>query len=293
MHILQNKGFRVEISTHGAELTSLKSLKDGTEYVWQGDPEIWGRHAPVIFPIVGRLKGKKYTAEGKEYEITQHGFGRDLEWEAHPVSDTCIEFTLTQNDITKKMYPWDFTCTLRYTLEGASLKKEHITKNDSNSTMYYEIGGHDGYTICWNKGESINDYYVEFEGITELHPIVVDENILLSRNHGNVPLENGRLQIKHGLFVPDALMLDDLPVRKASIGCFKNSKRVTMDFADFPYFAVWSKNLPEDVPFVCLEPWSTLPDGDYLGQEIEGKVGVRVLKPGESETLTVITTITD
>ncbi len=293
MRILENEAFHLEFNEAGAEMSSWKSKKDGTEYVWQGDPEIWPRRAPVIFPIVGRLKGKKYTVGGKEYEITQHGFGRDLDWEAKNISDSCLEFTLTQNDTTKKMYPWDFTCIIRYTLDGSSLKKEHITRNDSDTVMYYEIGGHDGYTLCWKDGEKITDYFVEFEGIEALHPIVVDENILLSRSHGHIPLENGRLKIKRGIFVPDALMLDDLPVRRASIGCTKNSKRVTMDFSDFPYFAVWSKNLPIDVPYVCLEPWSTLPDGDYLGNELEKKVGVRALNPGESETLTVVTTILD
>ena len=88
----------------------------------------------------------------------------DLEWEPKQVSGTCAEFTLTQSEYTKRMYPWDFTCTLRFTLDGGSLLKEHITRNDSSSTMYYEIGGHDAYTLCWQKDEKITDYFVEFEG---------------------------------------------------------------------------------------------------------------------------------
>ncbi len=293
MYVLENEGFRVEFSGHGAEMVSFKSKKDGTEYVWQGDKEIWGRHAPVLFPVIGRLKDKKYTANSKEYTIMQHGFGRDLEWEAHKVNDTVLEFSLTQNDQTKKMYPWDFTLTIRYTLNGNSLTKEHITRNDSGTTMYYEIGGHDGFTLCWNDGENITDYAVQFYDTEELHPIVVDENIMLTKDHSTVPLENGLLKIKRGIFNPDAMMLDDLKIRRASIVCSKNNKKVTMDFSDFPYFAVWNKNLPMDVPYVCLEPWSTLPDAIYLGHEIEEKVGIRVLNPNESENLKVVITITD
>ncbi len=277
----------------GAETVSFRSKKDGTEYIWQADPDVWGRHAPVLFPIIGRLKDKKYTVGGKEYEIMQHGFGRDLEWMARPVSDTVIEFSLTQNEYTKNLYPWDFTCTTRYTLDGNSLTREHITKNNSGTVMYYEIGGHDGFTICWNEGESITDYAVEFEETEELHPIIVDENVFLTKDHSTVHIENGLLKIRRGMFDPDALMLDDLKVRRASIVCSKNSKRVTMDFSDFPYFAVWSKNLPQDVPYVCLEPWSTLPDAIYLGHEIEEKVGIRMLQPEESESFKVVTTITD
>ena len=82
-------------------------------------------------------------------------------------------------------------------------------------------------------------------------------------------------------------------MRRATIGCVKNDRRVTMDFADFPYFAVWSAYKDFDVPYVCLEPWSTLPDGGYLDHAIENKVGVRVLGPGQEETLSFSTTITE
>ena len=82
MQVLENERFRVEINEFGAELTRFTSKKDGTEYVWKGDPAAWKRHAPILFPIVGRLKDKTYTVDGRPYEITQHGFGRDLEWQA-------------------------------------------------------------------------------------------------------------------------------------------------------------------------------------------------------------------
>ena len=74
---------------------------------------------------MGRLKDKTYTVDGRPYEITQHGFGRDLAWQAQKISGTCAEFTLTPSEYTKKMYPWDFICTVRYTLDGNALKKEH------------------------------------------------------------------------------------------------------------------------------------------------------------------------
>ena len=291
MQVLENERFRVEISEMGAELTSFKSKTTGTEYVWQADPVAWKRHAPILFPIVGRLKDKTYTADGKAYEITQHGFGRDLEWQANRESDTCVSFTLMPNDYTKKMYPWDFKCTVRYTLDGASLKKEHITENCSDSTMYYEVGGHDAYNLCWQDGEQITDYYVAFEGVDALSRIVTDESVMLTRERVSVPLVEGRLPITRGLFADDAVMTEGLPVRRATIGCTKNSRTVTMDFADFDYFAVWSANKDFDVPYVCLEPWSTLPDGSYLDHAIENKEGVRVLQPGQSETLSFTTTI--
>ena len=293
MQRLENEKFCIAINELGAELNSFKSKKDGTEYIWQGDKNIWKSHAPILFPLIGRLKEMTYTVSGKAYEITRHGFGRDLPWQAKRVSDTCVEFTLTQDESTKKMFPWDFVCMVRYTLEDATLKKEHIVSNRSDTTMYYELGGHDGYTLCWNEGDKITDYSVQFEDTQVLHPILSDENVMLTQNHGEIALEDGRLPITRECFRNDAIIMDDLATRRASIVCSKNAKRIKMDFSDFAYFAVWSAYKDFDVPFVCLEPWSTLPDGSYLDQAIENKVGIRVLQPGQSETLTYQTTITD
>lgn len=291
MQVLENAQFRVEINEMGAELSSFRSKATGTEYVWQGDPSVWKRHAPILFPIVGRLKDKTYTVGGKAYEITQHGFGRDLEWQVSRESDTCVSFTLTPNDYARGMYPWDFRCTVRYILDGCSLKKEHITENHSDTAMYYEVGGHDGYTLCWQDGEQVTDYYVAFEGTDRLCRIVTDEAVMLTEVRADVPLESGRLPLSRALFANDAVMTEGLPVRRATIGCTKNCRRVTMDFADFDYFAVWSPYKDFDVSFVCLEPWSTLPDGSCLDHAIENKEGVRVLQPGQSETLSFTTTI--
>ena len=226
MQVLENERFRVEINEFGAELTRFTSKKDGTEYIWKGDPAAWKRHAPILFPIVGRLKDKTYTVDGRPYVITQHGFGRDLAWQAQKISGTCAEFTLTPNEYTKKMYPWDFICTVRYTLDGNALKKEHIVKNTSDSVMYYEIGGHDAYTLCWEDGEKITDYYVKFEGTDALSRIATDENVMLTADRVSVPLIDGRLPISRELFANDAVMTEGLPFRTATIASTKNRRHL-------------------------------------------------------------------
>ena len=291
MQVLENNQFRVEIKEFGAELTSFRSKADGAEYVWQGDPIAWKRHAPILFPIVGRLKDKRYTVGGKPYEITQHGFGRDLAWQAARIDDCCVEFVLTQSEYTKKMYPWDFVMTVRYTLDGSTLKKEHSMTNTDLTDLYYEVGAHDAYNLCLGEGEHITDYAVQFEGTTVLHPILSDENVLLTKEHGNLPLQESCLAIDRETFKNDAIILDDLPVRRASLVNCKNDRRLTMEFTDFPYFALWSPHKDFDVPFVCFEPWSTLPDGGYLDHALENKVGVRRLSSGQHETLTFSVTI--
>ena len=157
--------------------------------------------------------------------------------------------------------------------------------------MYYEVGGHDAYTLCWEDGEKITDYYVEFEGTDTLSRIATDENVMLTTDRVSVPLTDGRLPISRELFANDAVMTEGLPFRTATIASTKNRRRVTMDFTDFDYFAVWSPYKDFEVPFVCLEPWSTLPDGNHLDHAIEHKQGIRKLHPNESETLTFTTII--
>ncbi len=69
-YTIENEKFSVTIDSKGAELCSMRSKQTGTEYVWQAEPSIWARHAPVLFPIIGRLKDKTYSVGGKNYQIT-------------------------------------------------------------------------------------------------------------------------------------------------------------------------------------------------------------------------------
>ena len=56
-YILRNDDLVVYINNQGAELMSVKSVKNKTEYIWNGDPDYWNRRSPLLFPIVGELNG--------------------------------------------------------------------------------------------------------------------------------------------------------------------------------------------------------------------------------------------
>lgn len=291
MQYLENEYLRVTINEFGAELTSIIRKTDASECVWTADPAYWNRHAPLLFPIVGRLKDQQYTLGGHLYSISKHGFARDLTFSVASASATCLELTLRATDETRKMYPYDFKLTIRYTLNGHTLKKEHVVYNNNDAILYYEIGGHDAYLLPFEQ-TALSDYYLEFESCDALRVIKCDETVTLSQEHRSVPLDKGRLFLAQETFIYDALMMDQLPVHRCTLGCTKHPHKITMDFSDFAYFAVWSpykKGI--DVPFVCLEPWSALPDGNYLGKELEQKVGIRVLQPGQEETLAFSVTI--
>lgn len=290
-YTIKNEQFTVVLDSKGAELHSMKSVKSGIEYVWQADPSIWARHAPILFPIIGRLKDKTYTVDGKAYTITQHGFGRDLEFSCTEQTAHSISFTLMPDAYTKQMYPFDFMLTVRYTLDGSTLKKEHIITNNSDTDMYYEVGGHDAYNVALEPDETMADYYIDFGEGNAIHPLINDEALMITKEKRDIALKDGKLYLTSELFVLDALILDDIRTRSVCIKSDKSAHCIRMDFKDFPYLGIWSKYTGTDTNYVCIEPWSTLPDAAYLDHALENKVGVRCLKPGKSETLTFSTTI--
>ena len=55
-YTIENEELILVISSHGAEVRSLKDKKTGREYMWCGDAAHWGRVSPVLFPIVGAVK---------------------------------------------------------------------------------------------------------------------------------------------------------------------------------------------------------------------------------------------
>ena len=65
---------------------------------------------------------------------------------------------------------------------------------------------------------------------------------------------------------------------------------MTLDFPGFPYLGLWTQGREEDTNYVCIEPWSTLPDAVFVGRGLEDKRGIRTLQPGQSEVLQYTTT---
>ncbi|MBQ7629466.1 MAG: aldose 1-epimerase family protein, partial [Selenomonadaceae bacterium] len=72
IYTLKNSALTITVSDYGAELKSLTGA-DGTEYLHDGNPKWWKYTSPVLFPIVGKVNGGKYRAEGQTYELPQHG----------------------------------------------------------------------------------------------------------------------------------------------------------------------------------------------------------------------------
>lgn len=290
-YTIHNALLTAEIDTRGAELCSLKHNLTGMEYMWEADPEVWAWHAPLLFPIIGRLKDGEYMVDGTTYKIEKHGFARQSEFECIEQNENSVAMSLILSEQAKQSYPFPVALTIRYTLKGNQITKEHIITNQGNQSVYYEIGGHDGFRLALEAGETMQDYYIDFGEREALYPFVNDENLILTKEKRMVPLKDGKLYLDPEVFALDSLIMDDISPRHLTIRSDKSEHSVRVDFEDFPYVAVWTIYTGKPTNYVCIEPWTTLPDCTYVDKALKNKVGIRCLNAGETEIFTICTTI--
>ena len=103
---ISNSTLKATINNKGAELQSLQNINSEREYIWEGNPDYWGKHAPILFPIVGTLKNNSYTYNGKKYELPRHGFARDKDFKLIFVTSDKVVFSLQFDANTKLIYPF-------------------------------------------------------------------------------------------------------------------------------------------------------------------------------------------
>lgn len=279
---LENNKIKATFKIKGAELQSLESKITGLNYLWKGDPEFWGKHSPILFPIVGALKSNQYAYEGNRYELSRHGFARDMEFKAKQISETEALFSLRDTEKTLSIYPFKFSLGIRYTLQQHSLICSYEVSNpesDTTSTnLLFSIGGHPAFAVPLIESEKYDNYYLEFNNDDTLcyHKI---QNDLIAHETANIELEDKKLSLKHELFYNDALVFKSLKSNKISIRSKGNSHGLNFRFDNFPFFGIWAA---KDADFVCLEPWCGIADGVDHDQELSNKEGIISLPAGQS-----------
>lgn len=270
---ISNGTLTAQINPKGAELVSLKH-KD-REFIWEGNPEYWGKHSPVLFPIVGTLKNNSYVYEGKSYALTRHGFARDNEFTVKEKSESKVVFSLVYNTDTLTVYPFKFELELHYTLSGTSLNIEYIIKNNDEKTMPFSIGAHPAFALPKN----FESYSLKFEQDEELISTQL-ENDLLSRKTVSIDVKGGLLPLSYALFDNDALIFKELQSKSVTI-LEKDSPIVKVSFPHFPHLGIWTK---KGAPFICIEPWQGYSDSADSNGILAEKEGMLNLKPGHTYT---------
>jgi galactose mutarotase-like enzyme len=265
---IENEYLTCEINDFGAELHSLKSKKNGKEYIWPGREEIWYGQAPILFPVIGQLNGNRYFYDGREYSMPKHGLARKLVFDVVECAGARAVFSLKSNTDTLEKYPFEFELLAVFELEGNSLKNTLSVINRDGKTMYFSIGAHPAFNC------ELGDV-IEFEQPETVCTERIDStNLLIDKKFPL--LDNEReIVITKEIFEPDALIISGLKSKKLRL---KGENEIEFTFGDAPVLGIWAK---PGAPYVCIEPWHGINDSHEVKDDISKKREIRSLAPGE------------
>ena len=286
VYVLEYQGMKAICTTTGAELVSL--TKDGgREVIWQGDETYWNGRNPNLFPIVCSLKNSKTVINGVEYTIPKHGFVRRKEFELVEKTDKSITFLYRDNEETKQHYPFSFRFYVTHTLTEDGFITEYRVENTDKQTMLFGLGGHTAYNCPMKEGDSFTDYEIRFSE-TETHPVYqcVAEDLggLLYERGIRKEYENvSVIPLKYDIFDLDALMFSKLNSKKIQLIHQSGDYGVEVEVDGFSCLGIWTP-IKKEAPFLCIEPWTIIPDKEDTTGVFSEKPNITALEAGKSKT---------
>jgi galactose mutarotase-like enzyme len=280
MHTLENEILTVKVKEHGAELCSI--VKGDTEYLWQADPAFWGRHSPVLFPIVGSVWNGRCHVADKEFALGQHGFARDMDFEKVNGSDSEVRYRLVSSDETAVRYPWQFVLEIAYRLHGNKIDVIWEVSNPSDEEMYFQIGAHPAFNYPDYDPVKDERGYLSFDVKDNLQCIRIQEKGCVNADV-TYPLEipqDGLLPLAKDTFdTIDTIMLQDRQIGRVTLHRNDCSPWLSLSF-DAPVVGIWSPP-GKNAPFICLEPWYGRCDRAGYEGDFTDKDWMNRLAPGE------------
>ncbi len=280
LYTIQNPQMRVTIDSLGAQLMSITAA-DGTEYLWGGDEAYWRNRAPNLFPYVGRLTEGRCTYGGKSYEMTRHGFANRTQFSALESGADHITLHMEDSGETRAVYPFAFAFDLVYALSGSTLSVTYRVTNRDGKEMYFGLGAHPGFRVPLEPGKAFTDYRLTFAQPCQPWQVLMSDDYLINGQEAPYPLEGGRsMPLRHDLFDHDAIILKNMD-RTVTLSAGEGSRGVTVSYPRMRYLGVWHK--PEsDAPYVCLEPWLSLPSRHGVVEDLSQQNDLMALCPGET-----------
>lgn len=282
IYTIENHRLKVQIADRGAELWSIQT-KDGTEYLWQGDEKFWGDRALNLFPYIARMTEGKYTLDGQTYHMPIHGFVNSSVLAVKEQTEDRIVFLLTESRETLEQYPFAFTYEVIYELAGNRLNITFGVENKNDRTMYFGIGGHPGFNVPMEEELSFEDYYLQFDETKNPTRVGISPTCFVDGNDQEYELEEGgRISLKHSLFDQDAIVLTDM-ARNVTIKSDKGSRAVHVSYPQMDNLGIWHMPFTE-APYVCIEPWSSLPSRQDIVEDLAAQPGLIHLEAGKAYT---------
>ncbi len=278
-HTLSNGTLSATVKADGAELCSLCNAA-GEEMLWQGAP-IWPRHAPVLFPIVGRLKNDTLRHAGKTYRLTQHGFARDRRFAWLNRSASGCRLVLHEDAETRALYPFAFRLEVAFSLDDDTLEQNFTISNPNRTVLPASLGAHPAFIWPLADGVAKSAHVLEFAQ-PETGPVErLDQGLL--RGEPEASTMGSTLHLEPALFAEDALILTD-PVSHSVRYSAPDTAAIELSWEGFTQLGIWSR---EGGNFLCIEPWhGTASPVDFDG-EFTDKPGLMLIPPGERRSLSL------
>lgn len=281
-YYIENNYIKACVDSYGAQLIELIT-NDGINRLHSPNKDTWDSVSPILFPQVSRMKNFTYSVNGVNYNMPLHGFLRNMELNLVKQTNEILVFYLKENDETLKMYPYQFEIFVKYELIDKSLKVSFDIKNTGNSTLRYMIGGHPGLRVPLFKNEKYEDYYLKFPFYETVDAMQVVDGFL-ANVYKPALINQDIINLKHDLFIPDAIVMRGLKSPYVDLISKTNDKITRFHFSDFEILAIWSLN-DSRANYVCLEPWNGIQKDFVVEHE---KMGVLTLKSNESKEFSYI-----
>lgn len=283
MITISSQRFSAVFDRMGAQLVSLTDNQTQHEYLWEGNPEFWRFHAPILFPFVGRLRDDQYHYQGQKFDMHQHGFARESEFEVLIQEPNEVEFQLTDTPATRANYPFKFHLNVKYLIDEQGLSVKYQVVNPGEKPLLFSIGAHPAFNIRLDSSR-------EFD-----HAKLA---VAPGQSYSTVPLVGPYSDIDHpkqidltkslaldrSMFEHDAIILA-LANRSVQLRLSDQTGRgVELALSDAPYVGIWSP-YPKQAPFICIEPWWGIADRIGTDGLLDHKTGIKSLNPGQTSEM--------
>jgi galactose mutarotase-like enzyme len=277
---LNSGRLRCTIALQGAELRSLLDVQARDEYIWQRDPLVWADSAPILFPVVGRLRGGAYLHDGQRYPMPIHGFARTAEFSVMESCPNSATLVLRESPETLACYPFRFVLQVAFTLEAHCLHVRYRVCNPGAVALPFSLGSHPGFRLPKARSGGWN---LAFSDEEEPLCYRLDGNLLegnlLARAPEALELAGGRhLQLTPDLFARDALIFKRIRSRHVRLQERNGRVRLSVATGGAPSLGLWSR---PGADYICIEPWHGYDDDAETTEQLAGKPGIVVLPPGQ------------
>ena len=275
---LENDCLAVEVNDLGAELTRVTDRADGYEFLWSGDPAVWSGRSPLLFPIVGKLKGDRYTHLGQTYSLPKHGFARREVFRCAKQDASSLTFVLDDWAKHAADYPFRWALRVTFSLEGRRIRVRHEVENlDAAAPLYLLPRRASGHRLRGRRAA------------------------LPRGGDDRRPGSSGRTASSRTRRRPSCTRRRATTSSRTRLtatptswrGCARPMWTCTapprphwtrVHFGGAPYVGIWAK---PGAPYVCIEPWEGLDDDIHTTGVLAEKKGIVALPAGQAHAFSI------